>query len=60
MPNAKLRRGWLLLCSYFFYMCWDAKYILLILFVTIVTYISGILISNYKRVAVNDVESKKS
>lgn len=35
---------WLLLASYYFYMSWDAKYVLLILFSTIVTYLSGILI----------------
>lgn len=40
---AKLRRLWLLLCSYFFYMCWNAKYIVLILGTTIVTYVCAIL-----------------
>lgn len=35
---------WLLLASYFFYMNWDAKYALLLLFSTGVTYLSGILI----------------
>lgn len=34
----KLRQVWLLACSYFFYMCWEPKYILLILFSTIITY----------------------
>lgn len=40
----RFKRLWLLIASYFFYMCWDAKYALLILFVTVVTYVSGILI----------------
>lgn len=35
---------WLLFASYYFYMCWNAKYALLILFSTAVTYASGLLI----------------
>ena len=34
----KVRYIWLLLSSYFFYMCWNAKYALLMLFSTAVTY----------------------
>jgi len=34
----KLRTIWLLLCSYYFYMSWNAKYALLIFFSTVVTY----------------------
>lgn len=41
----KIRYIWLLIASYFFYMCWNAKYALILLFSTAVTYISGILIS---------------
>lgn len=37
------RHIWLLICSYFFYMCWDARYILLIMFTTLVTFLSGLL-----------------
>lgn len=40
----KLRTYWLLAASYYFYMCWNAKYVLLLLFSTIVTYVSGILL----------------
>lgn len=40
----KVRYIWLLACSYFFYMCWNPWYILLILFSTVVTFASGILI----------------
>ena len=40
----KTRYVWLLVSSYYFYMCWNPKYIVLIGFSTIVTYISGILL----------------
>lgn len=43
----KMQHIWLLAASYFFYMCWDARYVLLLLFSTIVTYISGLLIEKY-------------
>ena len=33
---------WLLACSYFFYMCWNPAYALLILFSTVVTYGTGL------------------
>lgn len=35
---------WLLLASYYFYMSWNPKYIVLILFSTVITYLSGILL----------------
>ncbi len=38
----KIRYLWLLASSYYFYMCWNAKYALLMLFSTAVTYLSGI------------------
>ena len=47
IPN-KLKQIWLLLASYFFYMCWNAKYALLLLTSTVVTYFSGILIEKVK------------
>ncbi|MBR5994594.1 MAG: MBOAT family protein [Lachnospiraceae bacterium] len=40
----RIKPVWLLLSSYFFYMCWNAKYIVLILFSTLVTYLTAILI----------------
>lgn len=40
----KARNGWLLLSSYFFYMCWNPKYALLMLFSTAVTYVCGLLV----------------
>lgn len=45
----KLKKTWLLLASYYFYMCWNAKYVVLILFSTVATYVSGILIERCKR-----------
>lgn len=38
----KVQKLWLLLASYYFYMSWNPKYIVLILFVTVVTYAGGI------------------
>lgn len=40
----KIRYLWLLLTSYFFYMCWNPVYALLILMSTVVTYACGLLI----------------
>lgn len=40
----KFRQIWLLVCSYFFYMCWDYRCIVLILFSTVATYLSGLLL----------------
>ncbi len=40
----KIRYLWLLAASYFFYMCWNAKYALLLLYSTAITYFSGLLI----------------
>ena len=44
----KLKNFWLLVTSYYFYMCWDAKYALLIAASTVVTYFSGIFIDKIK------------
>lgn len=41
----KLRNWQLLFSSYFFYMCWNPKYALLMLFSTAVTYACGLLVS---------------
>ncbi len=38
----RIKYIWLLAASYFFYMGWNAKYALLLLFSTAVTYLSGI------------------
>ena len=38
----KIRYIWLLIASYYFYMCWNAGYAVLILFSTLVTYLGGL------------------
>lgn len=45
----KIRYLWLLAASYYFYMCWNAKYALLLLFSTVVTYLSGLGIEAVKK-----------
>lgn len=45
----KIRYIWLLVASYYFYMCWNVKYVVLILFSTIITYLSGIAIDWVKQ-----------
>ncbi|MCI9445859.1 MAG: MBOAT family protein [Lachnospiraceae bacterium] len=45
----KVRHLWLLLASYFFYMCWNAKYAALLFYSTAVTYASGLLIDGCDR-----------
>lgn len=54
----RIRYIWLLIASYYFYMCWNAKYALLILFSTCVTYLSGIIIEYIKKTG-NAVRRKK-
>ncbi len=41
----KIKKIWLLIASYYFYMCWNPKYVLILLFSTIITYICGLLIA---------------
>ncbi len=45
----KYRYLWLLAASYYFYMKWEVKYVLLLLFSTIVTYVCGILTDKIDR-----------
>lgn len=45
----KIRYLWLLAASYYFYMCWNPQYALLILTSTVITFASGILISEAGR-----------
>lgn len=53
----KARTVWLLIASYYFYMSWNAKYALLLLFSTFVTYASGLLLAYFS--AKNDRRGKK-
>ena len=50
----KTRYIWLLVASYYFYMGWNAVYALLLLFSTVITYFSGLLLAKLK-----DKERKK-
>ena len=45
----RVRYLWLLAASYYFYMCWNPKYALLMLTSTAITYLSGILIADADR-----------
>lgn len=54
----RIRQYWLLAASYYFYMSWNPQYILLILFSTIVTYISGILMEQIKNQYISTQEKK--
>ena len=55
----KLKHFWLLAASYYFYMCWNAKYAILILFSTIVTYASGLMIEKVKNGPWDEARRKK-
>ena len=44
----KARYIWLLVASYYFYMCWNATYALLIGISTLITWLSGILLSKFE------------
>ena len=44
----KIKNIWLLVASYYFYMCWNAKYALLLLTSTFATYIGGIILGAIK------------
>lgn len=46
--HRKLRVFWLLIASYFFYMCWNPKYLLLLLFSTAVTWGAGLLLERWR------------
>ncbi len=47
---------WLLACSYYFYMCWNPKYIILILYMTLVTYIGGLIVGKENECVEHDQE----
>lgn len=54
---AKIRYIWLLISSYFFYMCWNPKYAILIAFSTVVTYLCGLILE--KANFLEDEEKKR-
>lgn len=47
----QVKHIWLLAASYYFYMCWNARYVLLILASTVITYVSGLLIERTQKTA---------
>lgn len=46
----QLRYIFLLFCSYFFYMCWNPEYALLMLTSTAITYVSGLLLDSAEKI----------
>lgn len=46
----RVRWVWLLVASYYFYMCWNPKYAVLIALSTAITYVSGLLIARANRI----------
>lgn len=46
----RVRYLFLLACSYFFYMCWNPEYALLMLTSTVITYASGLLIASAAKI----------
>ena len=45
----KIRYIWLLVASYYFYMCWNAEYALLMGISTLITYLSGLLLGKIQK-----------
>lgn len=45
----KTRFIWLLITSYYFYMCWNVKYVLLLMLSTITTWLAGLIIDACKQ-----------
>lgn len=50
----RARYLWLLAASWYFYMQWNALYILLLLFCTVVTYVSGLVLEKLKNAGETD------
>ena len=46
----KIKWIWLLLASYYFYMCWNPKYALLMFTSTFITWLSGIFIERFSHI----------
>ena len=56
---AKLKTMWLLVSSYYFYMCWNAKYALLLLFSTAATFLSGLFMESIKQRDIDEQKKKR-
>ena len=48
LPKLKWRTLFLLVASYYFYMCWEPTYALLLLTSTAITYVSGLCMSRFQ------------
>lgn len=55
----KVKTIWLLAASYYFYMSWNAKYAILILTSTIITYVSGLMIEKVKGAELEALRKEK-
>lgn len=55
----RVKHLWLLVSSYYFYMCWNAQYALLILTSTVITYLSGLAIEKIKQKNLADADKVK-
>lgn len=53
----KVKNIWLLICSYYFYMSWNPKYVILIVSSTVITWIGGLMIG--KNVETDNKYKKK-
>ena len=56
----KVKHIWLLVSSCYFYMCWNPKYILLIGFSIVATYLSGILLDKASRLEKTGILDQKA
>ena len=55
----KVKYLFLLLCSYFFYMCWNPQYALLMFTSTLITYLSGLFIEHSEMVCSGSAKEKR-
>lgn len=56
----KIRYLWLLVCSYYFYMCWNAQYALLLFASTFITWASGLGIAHAAKKEADDPTRQRS
>lgn len=56
--SEKYKYIWLLVSSYFFYMCWNVKYAALLFFSTFVTYMSGYFLQKIKSSAIGEKQKR--
>lgn len=54
---AQVRKIWLLIASYYFYMSWNPKYVILIIISTVITYVSGVFIDKFNNL--NSLSAKR-